>query len=78
MVRDGLGRKRSVEMHHSDYEIRLMVEQHQSELIAQAERLNQLHDARRREGRKPFRSLLTRIRRGAEGAPRARPTDVRS
>jgi hypothetical protein len=50
-------------MHHSDYEIRLLAEQRGSELGAQAERLNQLHDARRRQRR--FRSLLLRFRRPA-------------
>jgi len=63
----GLGRKRRPGMHHCDYAIRLLAEQRSSELIAEAERLNQLHDARRRQRRKNFRSLLTRFRRRAPG-----------
>jgi hypothetical protein len=74
----GLRRKRSVGMQHTDYEIRLLVEQRRGELIAQAERLNQLHGARGRERRKHFRSLLIRFRLPAEGAPGATLTDVRS
>jgi hypothetical protein len=52
-------------MHHSEYEIRFLAEMRAAELIAEAERLNQLHDARRRRGRRSFRALLIRFRRPA-------------
>jgi hypothetical protein len=54
-------------MHHSEYAIRLLAEQRIAELIAEAERLNQLHDVRRRQRRGYLRSLLARFRRPAPG-----------
>jgi hypothetical protein len=52
-------------MHHSEYEIRLLAQQRSSELIADAARLNQLHDLRRHRRRRNLRSLLARFRRPA-------------
>ncbi len=52
-------------MHHCDYELKFLAEQRRSELVTQAKRLNQLHDARRGQRRKSFRSLLVRFRRPA-------------
>ena len=52
---------------HSEYEIRLLAELRSSELIAEAERLNRLHDARRRYRRKYLRSLLGSFRRPVTG-----------
>lgn len=55
--RVGAGEEAGPRMHHWDYELKLLAEQRRSELAAQAERLNQLHDARRGQRRKSFRSL---------------------
>lgn len=52
-------------MHHFDYEIKLLAEQRSTELIAQAERLNQRRNVRRRQRRKYLRSFLIRFRRPA-------------
>ena len=54
-------------MHHFDYEIKLLAEQRSTELMTQAERSNQLRNARRRQRRKYFRSFLIRSRRPAPG-----------
>lgn len=54
-------------MYLTDYEMRLLAEQRSAELIALADRLNQLHDAPHRPRRKYFRSLLVRFRRPVPG-----------
>jgi hypothetical protein len=50
-------------MHHSEYELRLLAQQRSAELIAEAARLNRLHELRRRQRPKRLRSLLARFRR---------------
>jgi len=48
-------------MHHSLYAIRLLAEQRSAELIAEAQRLNQLQAVRHRRRRKHLRSFLARL-----------------
>ena len=50
-------------MYHSEYEIRLLAEQRSAELIAEAARLNLLHELRRRQRPGYLRSLLARFHR---------------
>ena len=56
-------------MHHSEYAIRLLAEQRRAELIAEAERRNQLHGLAHRPPRRRLRSLLARFRRPAPSPP---------
>jgi hypothetical protein len=48
-------------MQHSLYAIKVLAEQRSAELIAEAERLNRLHDTRPRQRRSHVRSLLSRF-----------------
>lgn len=56
-------------MHYSEYNLRLLAEQRRSEAMAEAARLSQLHNARRRHRGKSVRPLIARFRRPA--APKA-------
>jgi hypothetical protein len=60
-------KKGGPEVHLSDQAIRSLATQRSSELIAEAERLNRLHDARRHRRRRHTRSLLNRRNRGRDG-----------
>jgi hypothetical protein len=63
-------------MHHSEYAIRLLAEQRSAELIAEAERQNQLHGLSHRQRRTRLRSLLARFR-GRRPAPSKTVIDLR-
>lgn len=54
-------------MHHSEYEMRLLAQQRSAELIAEAARLNQLHELRRHRRPRYLRALLARFHRPAPG-----------
>lgn len=71
----GAGEEGGLDMYHSDFAMRYLAEQRSSELIAEAERLNQLHDARRRWWRRYLRSFLARLGRPT-ATPRSGPTVI--